>query len=45
MKDRTAGLEKALSEREAKEVGDIEAIMLELKRQIESELDLKQATQ
>jgi hypothetical protein len=39
MSERTKGLEKRLQERAAKEVGDIESILLELKRSIETELD------
>ena len=39
MKDRTKGLEKKLAERADKEAEDIEAILLELKRAIEAELD------
>lgn len=47
MKDRTAGLRKALAEREAKRVSDITAILAELRRTIETKLDdpeLKQLT-
>lgn len=36
--DRTAGLEKRLHERALKEAGDIESILLELKKSIEKEL-------
>ena len=39
MKDRTAGLEKALTERADKDVSDITAIMKELEASIEAELD------
>ena len=38
MKDRTKGLETKLQERADKEAGDIESIMMELKRAIETEL-------
>jgi hypothetical protein len=47
MNDRTSGLQKALGERLEKEVGDIQAILTELKRTIEDKLDdpeLKQMT-
>jgi len=39
MNDRTSGLQKALGERAAKEVDDIQAILTELKRTIEDKLD------
>jgi len=39
MRDRTSGLEKKLAERAAKEADDIKAILLELKRAIDTELD------
>ena len=39
MNDRTSGLQKALAERAAKEVDDIQAILTELKRTIEDKLD------
>jgi ERCC4-related helicase len=39
MKDRTSGLQKKLAERAEKETSDIEAILTELKRAIETELD------
>ncbi len=39
MKDRTSGLQKKLTERGDKEAQDIEAILLELKRAIDSELN------
>ncbi len=39
MKDRTKGLQNKLSERADKEAGDIEAILTELKRAIEAELN------
>ena len=39
MKDRTSGLQKKLAERAEKEAEDIEAILLELKKAIETELD------
>jgi hypothetical protein len=39
MKDRTSGLQKKLGERATKEAQDIEAILLELKRAIDTELD------
>ena len=39
MKDRTGGLEKKLTERAEKEAADIETILTELKRSIESELN------
>jgi superfamily II DNA or RNA helicase len=39
MSDRTKGLEKRLQERAAKEAGDIESILSELKRSIEAELE------
>jgi len=38
MRDRTSGLEKALAEREEKEVADIAAILTELRRTIEEKL-------
>ena len=38
VKERTAGLEKLLSERSEKEVGDITTIMKELEKRISSEL-------
>jgi len=39
VKDRTSGLEKKLAERADKEAADIESILLELKRSIETELN------
>ena len=39
MKDRTSGLQKKLGERADKEAEDIEAILLELKKAIDTELD------
>ena len=39
MKDRTSGLQKKLSERAEKEANDIEAVLLELKKAIDAELD------
>jgi SNF2 family DNA or RNA helicase len=39
MKDRTGGLQKKLTERAEKEARDIEEILLELKRAIDTELD------
>lgn len=39
MKDRTSGLQKKLSERADKEADDIQAILLELKKAIDTELD------
>ena len=39
MKDRTSGLEKKLAERADKEAEDIKAILLELKKAIDTELD------
>lgn len=39
MKDRTSGLQKKLTERSDKEAHDIEAILTELKKAIETELD------
>jgi len=39
MKDRTSGLQKALADREKKEIADIEAILTELKKTIEDKLD------
>ena len=39
MKDRTSGLQKKLAERADKEAKDIEAILIELKKAIETELD------
>jgi ERCC4-related helicase len=39
MKDRTSGLQKKLAERADKEAQDIEAILTELKKAIETELD------
>jgi len=39
MRDRTSGLQKKLAERADKEAADIAAIMLELKRAIDTELD------
>lgn len=39
MKDRTSGLQKKLGERATKEAQDIEAILLELKKAIDVELD------
>ena len=39
LKDRVSGLEKRLAERADKEAGDIAAVLTELKRAIESELD------
>ena len=39
MKDRASGLQKKLGERAEKEADDIRAILLELKRAIDSELD------
>jgi len=39
MRDRTSGLQKKLAERADKEAADITAIMLELKRTIDTELD------
>jgi len=38
MRDRTSGLQKALAEREKKEVADIEAVLNELKKTIEDKL-------
>ena len=43
--DRTAGLQKKLAERADKEAGDIRAILTELKRAIEEELDQPEAVQ
>jgi hypothetical protein len=39
MKDRTSGLQKKLAERADKEAEDIQAILLELKKAIDTELD------
>jgi hypothetical protein len=39
MKDRTSGLQKKLGERAEKEAQDITAILLELKKAIDTELD------
>ena len=39
MKDRTSGLQKKLGERAEKEAEDIKAILLELKKAIDTELD------
>ena len=43
--DRTAGLQKKLAERADKEADDIRAILTELKRAIEEELDQPEAVQ
>ena len=45
MRDRTDGLAKSLADREAKEAGDIEAILTELKRSIEEKLNEPESLQ
>lgn len=45
MRDRTAGLQRKLGERAEKEAQDIRAIMLELKRAIDAELDAQASYQ